>query len=340
MDKPDSVTRSAAGAGDRYSCIHFDDHSSFADLINERFGLHWHSMQLSAGRGPICYAQFEAPSCGLSITHSHLVQNDFSEFEVPAGYTLFSVCHSKSPHYQNGYLVDLCSMIVYQGGRSYQAAYAGGWESFDILVNNELAYREPRLGAELQKLHPDADVIASPYCGKELGKLVDKLVSLYTLADRCESEQQRDIIAEAAEIVLNRLPGVLQEEFPGNASYLYPRSRRPEVVRRATQYLSEIRDKQVTAEDLARGLGVSYRLLNYAFKDAIGVTPYQYILIDRLHQARRELKCTDAAIEELIENHGFDTPSRFRTQYRRLFGELPGETRQRTLCQRGAVASF
>lgn len=84
-----------------------------------------------------------------------------------------------------------------------------------------------------------------------------------------------------------------------------------------------------TVDQISQSLGVSHRVLNYAFQDNIGVSPYQYLLTEKLHAVRRKLKSSDASVTEACFDYGFLTPSRFTRQYKRLFGELPSETRKR-----------
>ena len=91
--------------------------------------------------------------------------------------------------------------------------------------------------------------------------------------------------------------------------------------------------KDLTVDELAQSLGVSYRVLNYAFQDAFGVSPYRYFLTEKLHAVRRKLKTSDASVAEACEFYSFSTPSRFALQYKRLFGELPSETRKRKALQ-------
>ena len=174
-------------------------------------------MQLTPGRSPIRYSQFDYPAAGLHITHSRLTQTDFSEFEVPRGYTFLSICCSLPPHFQNGYRVDRTSMIVYPGGRRYQAAYAAGWESFDILLENDLIAKQPRLEGELQSLETGADLIVSPRCGSAVGSLTELLIDLFAGAFDIGSAGSRQNAAEAVATVIARLPSVLQEEFPRGA---------------------------------------------------------------------------------------------------------------------------
>ena len=87
-------------------------------------------------------------------------------------------------------------------------------------------------------------------------------------------------------------------------------------------------ESTITADEVAQTLGVSRRVLNYAFQDTLGISPYQYVFTERLHAVRRMLKTSDASVNEAILVYGFSTRSPFARQYDRLFGELPSQTKQ------------
>jgi AraC family ethanolamine operon transcriptional activator len=106
-------------------------------------------------------------------------------------------------------------------------------------------------------------------------------------------------------------------------------TRRPDLVRRARDYVATHPTMDLSTEDLAGVLGVSYRVLHYAFQDSMGTSPYRYVLTQRLHSVRRLLKTGDVAVGNASALYGFEEPSRFTKQYKHLFGELPSETRSR-----------
>ena len=86
--------------------------------------------------------------------------------------------------------------------------------------------------------------------------------------------------------------------------------------------------EDLTTEEIARSVGVSYRAMHYAFREALGVSPYQYVQTERLHSIRRLLKTSDISIAQAGAGFGLYHTSRLALQYRRLFGELPSETRR------------
>ena len=95
---------------------------------------------------------------------------------------------------------------------------------------------------------------------------------------------------------------------------------------RAREFMADNLMRNLTADEIAQSLGVSYRVLNYAFRDTLGVSPQRYYLTERLHAVRRQLKTSAASVTRASMTYGFFSPSRFAWQYRRLFGELPSET--------------
>ena len=75
--------------------------------------------------------------------------------------------------------------------------------------------------------------------------------------------------------------------------------------------------------------GVSTRTLRYAFLEAFGITPKQYIQSSRLHRAHRQLREAageNARIADIANACGFWHMGQFAKDYRRMFGELPSET--------------
>ena len=104
-------------------------------------------------------------------------------------------------------------------------------------------------------------------------------------------------------------------------------TRRADLVQRARDFVIPNLSLALTADEIARSLGVSLRVLNYAFQSNVGISVYQYFLTEKLHAVRRKLQTSSASITEASMSYGFSNPSRFSGHYKRLFGELPTETR-------------
>ncbi|KAA5544352.1 AraC family transcriptional regulator [Roseiconus nitratireducens] len=80
---------------------------------------------------------------------------------------------------------------------------------------------------------------------------------------------------------------------------------------------------------LARLIRVPERTLRTAFQRQYGISPVEFLRIDRLHEARRILRtgCPDqTSVTKVAIALGFWDLGRFAIRYRRLFGEKPSVT--------------
>jgi AraC family ethanolamine operon transcriptional activator len=93
-------------------------------------------------------------------------------------------------------------------------------------------------------------------------------------------------------------------------------------------------DCPLSVVELVAALGVSRRCLQYAFQDALGVSPASYLRAERLNHVRRALSEADS-VTEAATRFGFWHFGHFGNDYRALFGELPSETFR---LRRGLVA--
>ena len=112
-----------------------------------------------------------------------------------------------------------------------------------------------------------------------------------------------------------------------------PGSLRRKGLDRALEYLREADMANDSIPEISRIAGVSQRTLEYAFRDAFGLTPLGFLKLRSMHRARRELLLTNpetATVMTIACRHGFYHPTRFAKKYRQLFGEQPSVTLKRS----------
>ncbi|RJF90366.1 helix-turn-helix domain-containing protein [Sphingomonas cavernae] len=80
---------------------------------------------------------------------------------------------------------------------------------------------------------------------------------------------------------------------------------------------------------LAKATGTTRRRLSRAFRRAIGVTPWQYVLNRRLDAAAERLRSTDANVLDIALDTGFGDLSEFTRRFRARFGFPPAAWRKR-----------
>lgn len=90
-------------------------------------------------------------------------------------------------------------------------------------------------------------------------------------------------------------------------------------------------EEPLTADDLARLIGVSRRHLERLFKQHLGTVPSRYYLDVRLQRARKLLRETAHSLLQVALMCGFSSGSHFSTTYSSIYGIAPREERQRVL---------
>jgi len=90
--------------------------------------------------------------------------------------------------------------------------------------------------------------------------------------------------------------------------------------------------------DLARAAHVSPRTLARRFEAALGTSPMQWLLAQRIRRAQHLLDTTCEPVERIARMTGFGSTSNFRLQFTRATGESP-QAYRRTAREREALRS-
>ena len=104
---------------------------------------------------------------------------------------------------------------------------------------------------------------------------------------------------------------------------------RVSLVGQAVRWLAEHYDQPIRIADLADHVGVSVPTLNRHFRAVTAMSPLQYQKQLRLQRARVELLAAPGDVAAVGYAVGYESPSQFSREYRRLFGAPPGQDTQR-----------
>ena len=150
-------------------------------------------------------------------------------------------------------------------------------------------------------------------------ELVDAVVRLLCLA---EHPADFAVLAPAAEREIHwrlmngpHAAAVRRIGMPGS---------RVSLVSQAVRWLAEHYDQPIRIADLADHVGVSVPTLNRHFRAVTAMSPLQYQKQLRLQRARVELLAAPGDVAAVGYEVGYDSPSQFSREYRRLFGVPPG----------------
>jgi AraC family ethanolamine operon transcriptional activator len=115
--------------------------------------------------------------------------------------------------------------------------------------------------------------------------------------------------------------------------------KRSACLRATLELIEDHGHESLSVRDICTRVRVSERTLQYAFKDSLGMSPKSYLQAWRLNQVRRKLchpTSSSQTIADLANHYGFWHMGQFAADYRKIFGELPKETRYR-VADRGVI---
>jgi len=164
---------------------------------------------------------------------------------------------------------------------------------------------------------------------EKLGVLRTELRNWRELASR-GVDIRSDVITQREEsLVLAVINALIDEEFAEKENLV-------KSTRAVSQALGVIHNSElesISAMELCKHTSCSQRTLEKCFSARFGVTPKKYIKCLRLAEVHKGLRNFDAggydSIIELAGINGFWHMGQFAADYRRIYGELPSETKNR-----------
>lgn len=319
----------------RFAPISFDDVDTFSAWETD-LGWTIESTQLTPGVNRIDFDHFAFPELLVSHFRSH--QGMQNLFVLPDDGVLFTIARNDVPAYLNGHEVPATmSPIMRGGGREHLSREPAGFDVYEFITTEGFVNRTELFPSRFFELTEGPDCPSMPLVEPLWSQFVRLLDAVFELARNPFNDQGAMLLGTE---LLDTVVGALRCVIDGGVAVrdgIDPRpTRRGDLLPEAEDFMrSHLRD-DLSADDIATALGVSYRVLHYAIEDAYGISPAVYFRNLRLHAVRRLLMSTDMNVTDASFTHGFYSPSRFSAQYRRLFGELPSQTRAATAVGRPA----
>lgn len=94
-------------------------------------------------------------------------------------------------------------------------------------------------------------------------------------------------------------------------------------ISKATDWIKTHLNEAIVIEELASRCGMSVSGFHYHFKNITQLSPLQYQKSLRLMEARRLIQANDTQIAQIAMQVGYESPSQFSREYKRLFGISP-----------------
>jgi len=202
------------------------------------------------------------------------------------------------------------------------------------LLDGQRATTHWRDAERLAADHPRVDVDPGVLFTEGAGGRLFTSAGVAAGVDLCLHLVRLDHGAEAANAIARRM--VVAPLRDGGQAQFVPRPvpAVPGGSLAATQaWMVERLDRPLTVAQIAHHAGRSPRGLHRHFVAQTGSTPLQWLLAQRVLEARRLLQETTLAIEEVAARAGFGTAAALRTHLRRALGTTPTAYRRTWLAR-------
>jgi AraC-like DNA-binding protein len=227
--------------------------------------------------------------------------------------------------------------LVLAGEPGAEATFVtdSGWDAIAFLlapaeVRAHLALRQPETefrmpqGVEMLQVSAKAGVGLFDW-GRRLVDVAEADPASFNESSNARSAAE----AELLEMLLGALSAAndLQPDRDDRR-----RRARTDLVKLVEQRVLADSGHRLTVTDLCRIAEVSERTLQYAFKDAMGLTPLAYLSRVRLHRVRQALMAANrgsTTVSAEAAKWGFWHFGEFSRTYKACFGETPSQTLRR-----------
>jgi len=267
----------------------------------------------------------------LQLSLAHRSVGIIARGGLPAKTTIisFPITPPKSLHYR-GQLMKAYQVIALKHTEELELHTSLPTTMLTIAVSTALLEEQARAvnGNSFDSLRCQERINIHP---KEYRKRTDHLVLLLkTLqgSNRTRNGDEEELLEK--EILETFLLGAIPPD-PSNKT-----PNRLYVAKKAAEYIRNNLKTSISIRDLCQFVGSSERALHHGFKERFGVSPKAYHQIMRLNRVRKELLLNNVGktVTDIAIDWGFHHPGRFPEQYSRMFGELPSETRKKSIIDR------
>jgi AraC family transcriptional regulator len=236
-----------------------------------------------------------------------------------------------------------CMVVLCTGGQARVLVEAGGIERRFILERGKLCIYPA--GCEIESfswsgIHETLVVELRPWRLKHLLGDDDRLVNMQLAPQYGISDLQIPALLRnmRAEIEAGCPSGRLYGESLSLALLTYLANRYPAGTHRAESrkfklspaQFGRVRDyvrahlsQELGLAELAGVIQLSPHHFCFLFKNTAGITPYQYVLRERVHESMKHLAARQCSIVEIAGVLGFADQSHFTTVFRRVTGLTP-----------------
>jgi len=223
----------------------------------------------------------------------------------------------------NGRMANQQTIMVRPGDCEFELLTPPDYTIYGIVIRKEALLQAAEQSASQINWAQLSGAEVLQVDGNARAALLHTLSALLRTGGACTTPDERQ------HILLNALLALLDTGVVDSAvSSSFQRRQR--IVAKARELVLAHRDQALTVPQLCERLFVSRRTLQYCFEDVLGMSPIQYLRLIRLNGARRHLRqapTESLMVQDVAADWGFGHFSQFSSDYRKLFGHSPSQSK-------------
>jgi len=251
---------------------------------------------------------------------------------APDGFRTFGIgADGNQRLHWNGHTVESDWILSFPSDGSFESVSDGAFHVYSLSFHEELI----RGTVRMLGLPPVGDLLpttgASRHSAEPLQRIRRTLQNIIGASRQVQISGSSEHLGLAPAIEFDLLSEILRGLAAGRPAARPRAHTRSLARRRCTEFIEQSDGRPITVRELCEVAGASWRTLDYAFKEQYGLGPKAYLRTRRLNGVRAELRDMareDETIARVAGRWGFWHMSQFAVDYRKLFGELPSETRR------------
>jgi AraC family transcriptional regulator len=225
-------------------------------------------------------------------------------------------------------------LLQIQGGKTYTALYGKGdvsitpaklpffarWESDDHYLQIRIPPRFIQsVAREALAMNPDRLELLPEFRTRDPQiEAIGMMLLTELKQDHSASRLYVESLANVLAVHLIRQYAATKPQLPMYEGGLPQRQ-----LSHVLDYINDHLEQDIKLADLAALLSMSQFHFSHLFKQAIGTSPHQYLLQQRVERAKQWLKQSDRSIMDIAFLCGFNSHSHLSKQFRQLTGMTP-----------------
>lgn len=224
-------------------------------------------------------------------------------------------------------------LLQIQGDKTHTGLYAKGdismtpektplfarWDTADDYLQIQIRFRFIQTVAAALDLNPDRLELRPE--SKTRDSHIESIGIMLLAELRQKNASSRLYVDSLANILAVHL--IRQYAAPAGRFPLYKGGIPKRQLSQVIEYMHTHLDQDIRLADLAQILDMSPFHFSRLFKRSLDISPYQYLLHQRIERAKELLKQTDRSIMEIAFCCGFNSHSHLTKQFRQLTGVTP-----------------